>query len=310
MSGSAAFWRALASLGVALGFGEQRWGGREGSPPPSGCAARRGRSHRTARPVVPGAAIHSERKLSAESPERRVGDRPVAKCLRVTTPGSSCHSAVLVSNLPLQQGEPNGPGVIECLRFAEVFGLAAFVTDSISPDAVVLGASSALASLVGRAADELVELRVGDLLPARTFSLGRFELEEAELRHADGRGVPVFVKAQPLRETSALYVGLVFVRPTTQRSLLALARQLVHEVSNPLTSLVCRLDLVGRQLLLREPDRNDELTTHLATAQDGAERVIALVRQFADSLHRVPDRSVSPPPGTAPPDSRRRSKRT
>lgn len=222
-----------------------------------------------------------------------------------------CHSAALVSNLPVQQGDRTDPDLIECLRLAEALRLAAFVADSMSPEAAISGGTSALGALVGKTAGELVGLRLGQLLKSSAVTLAPCDLDEAELCHADGRGVPVLLRIQQLRGEPALWFGLAFARQASGRGVAALARQLVHEVSNPLTSVVCRLELVGRQLpqLVSDRDRGEDLAGHLATAQDGTERVIALIREFADSLDRTPEAPEHTLPGTLPPSSHRRSKR-
>ena len=192
----------------------------------------------------------------------------------------------------MQEGErSDAEELVEFFRFAAVLRLAAFASDAATSHAVISCGTRALAELVGRAPEELVALLVTELVGARNSGLAQLDLVEAELRHVDGRGVPVFLSARQLGGEAALWVWLVFVREPSKRSVAALAQQLVHEVSNPLTSVVCRLDLVVRQLpqVVTDQARGEDLGRHLATAQHGAERVITLVREFADSLANAPE---------------------
>jgi len=203
-----------------------------------------------------------------------------------------CHSAALVSDLPVQQGERNdAEELVEFFRFAAVLRLAAFATDAATSHAVIACGTRALGELVGRAPDELAALQVTDVVGSRNSGLAQCDLVEAELLHLDGRSVPVFLTVRQLGGELAPWVWLAFVREPTKRSVSTLAQQLVHEVSNPLTSVVCRLDLVGRQLpqVVTDQARGEDLGRHLATAQHGAERVITLVREFADSLASAPE---------------------
>lgn len=212
----------------------------------------------------------------------------------------------------MQEGKRRDPAdLVEFFRFVDALRFAAFATDSLAREAVVLAGTQALGDLIERAPDELKSLHLSDLLGQGASGLARSDLSEAELRHADGRGVPVLLTARKLWGESAPWVWLVFACQPAGPRVVALARQLVHEVSNPLTSVVCRLDLVGRQLpqLVLDQGRGEDLGRHLATAQDGAERVITLVREFAVSLDRTPEGREPAPSGTLPPSSHRRSKR-
>jgi len=181
--------------------------------------------------------------------------------------------------------------LVEFLGFAETLRLAVFATDSLTSGASVLRGSEALAELVGRAKRELQELSLAELTAPCSVRLASCDLAEAELRHANGSAVPVLLTVRPLGGEIARWIWLAFAREPARRGMIVLAQQLVHEVSNPLTSVVCRLDLVARQLprLVSDQERSEDLGRHLATAQHGAERVITLVREFADSLERAPD---------------------
>lgn len=212
----------------------------------------------------------------------------------------------------MQGGKPSGSAdLIEFFRFAEVLRFAAFATDSLAGEAFVLGATQALGDLLQRTPDELTALRLGDLVEMGSGGRARSDLTPVELRHADGRSVPVLVTARRLSGESAPWIWFVFACEPPGRRVVALARQLVHEVSNPLTSVVCRLELVARQFsqLVPESGASEDLGRHLATAQEGAERVISLVRQFADSLDDAPEGCTPALRATLPPSSHRRSKR-
>lgn len=182
----------------------------------------------------------------------------------------------------------------EFFGFAETLRLAVFATDSLTSEAVVVRGSEALAELIGRAKSEIGALSVAELMGPCSVRLASRDLADAELRHASGHGVPVFLTVRQLGGEVERWIWLVFGREPARRSVVVLAQQLVHEVSNPLTSVVCRLDLVARQLprLVSDHERSEDLGRHLATAQHGAERVITLVREFADSLERAPDISA------------------
>ena len=188
-----------------------------------------------------------------------------------------------------EQGEPHE--LVEFFAFAESLRLCAFATNSLTSEAVVLRGSGALAELVGRAKQEFRALSLTELMGPCSTRLGNRELAEAELRHANGRGVPVSLTVRQVGGEVARWLWLAFAREPSRRGVVVLAQQLVHEVSNPLTSVVCRLDLVARQLpgLVSDHERSEDLSRHLATAQHGVERVITLVREFADSLERAPD---------------------
>ena len=191
-----------------------------------------------------------------------------------------------------QLGEPCEPSeLVEFFRFAETLRLAVFATDSLTSEAVVLRGSEALAELVGRAKGEVAARSLAELMGPCSVRLASRDLAEAELRHASGHGVPVLLTVRQLGGDVARWIWLAFAREPARRGVVVLAQQLVHEVSNPLTSVVCRLDLVARQLprLVSDHERSEDLGRHLATAQHGAERVITLVREFADSLERAPD---------------------
>jgi len=193
---------------------------------------------------------------------------------------------------PVQHGEHCEPRELtEFFGFAESLRLAAFATDALSSEAVILRGSEALAELVGRSKVELPALSFAELIGPCSVRLASRELAEAELHHANGSSVSVLLTVRQLGGEVARWIWLAFAHEPSRRGVVVLAQQLVHEVSNPLTSVVCRLDLVARQLprLVSDPERSEDLGRHLATAQHGAERVITLVREFADSLERAPD---------------------
>jgi len=227
----------------------------------------------------------------------------------------------------MQQGESSEPAELaEFFGFAEALRLAVFATNSREHEAVIVRATHAFGELVGMRPEEFRAMRLADLLSSGTLGFGRADLVDTELRHVDGRAVAVCFTRRQLGIERPRWIWLVFPREPSRQSVAALAQQLVHEVSNPLTSVVCRLDLVSRQLpqVILDQGRGEDLGRHLASAQQGAERVITLVREFADSLNRTPGvaepadtvdvpsnahASLAPDSGTLPPSSHCRSKR-
>lgn len=187
------------------------------------------------------------------------------------------------------QGEPKDLELVEFFRSAEALSFAVFATNLPSSEARVVAATTALGALLGRAPAEFTTLHLVDLMGSDRHGHPRAGLIEAELQHAHGHGVPVLVTVRKLDSAHPTWIWLAFPREPSTRSMANLARELVHEVNNPLTSVVCRLDLVGRQLadLIGDPERSEELGRHVAAAQHGAARVIALVRDFAESVQRA-----------------------
>jgi len=201
-----------------------------------------------------------------------------------------------VSDLPVPQGEPRDLELVECFRVAEALSLAVFATDSASSAALVVSATTALGAILGRMPAQFTLLHLDDLMGSDLCAHPQSGLVETELQHAQGHSVPVLVTVRKLDSERPIWIWLVFPREPSKRNMANLARELVHEVNNPLTSVVCRLDLVGRQLKdsIGDPDRSDEsrqvaedLGRHVAAAQHGAARVIALVREFAESVQHT-----------------------
>src|SRR6187399_490720 len=187
------------------------------------------------------------------------------------------------------QGEPRDLELVECFRVAEALSFAVFATDSPSSAALVVAATTALGVLLGRAPAQFTALHLDDVMGSDLRAHPQSGLVETELQHAKGHSVPVLVTVRKLGSERPIWIWCVFPREPNKRNMANLARELVHEVNNPLTSVVCRLDLVGRQLqdLIGDPDRSEELGRHVAAAQHGAARVIALVREFAESLQHT-----------------------
>lgn len=114
----------------------------------------------------------------------------------------------------------------------------------------------------------------------------RGDLTAVELVAATGHKVPVLLGTRRLAGPDESWLWLVFRPEPTRKDAALLAQQLVHEVNNPITGVICKLDLVQRRLgeLIGHDERRAEIVRHLDTAQRGTARVIALVREFADSL--------------------------
>jgi len=75
-----------------------------------------------------------------------------------------------------------------------------------------------------------------------------------------------------------------------------LVRQLAHELNNPLTSVLWKLELLSRQLPLAGKDakRLAELGRHVDEAHQGTRRVVELLKEFAESVQpwRLPTEHV------------------
>lgn len=191
-----------------------------------------------------------------------------------------------MNDLPASQGErDSGRELVACFRLAETLDLAVFATRSQAGDARLLRVSEAFLELVGATRAHWLATPLSQLLGGAAL-VQRGELTSVELVAAAGHKVPVLLGTRRLPGPHECWLWLVFRPEPAHQDAALLARQLVHEVNNPITAVICKLDLVQRQLegLTTDAERVGEISRHLDEAQRGTARVITLVREFADSL--------------------------
>ena len=174
--------------------------------------------------------------------------------------------------------------------------------------AAMLGYDSP-SELIGRAAISLVApADRGEVTQAiaRTRGTGSSALKQARLLRRDGTTI-VVESDGALLEIDGLPSSVVFARDTTERtemfariavadrmvSVGTLAAGVAHEINNPLTYTMSNLAILARELPALLPGAPVDVAQLLREAQDGAERVSAIVRELR-SLSRVDDETLGP----------------
>jgi signal transduction histidine kinase len=192
-----------------------------------------------------------------------------------------------VNDLPAPVGGQDGGNAIQAFgRMANEFGLAGLVTAGTTESAPVVFMSSALAAWLGRDAASVAGISLASVLGEYTESSKGTHLCHARLKHALGHRLPVLISRNPFKEAEGSFAWICFEAQPEPKKLASLAQQLAHELNNPLTSVLWKLDLVGRQLptVINEPTRIAELISCLEEAHFGTSRAVDLVREFAKSV--------------------------
>lgn len=167
--------------------------------------------------------------------------------------------------------------------------LSACVSVGEDEQAPVLFLSAALARQLGRSRQDAKQLVLADVVGVVEKTRVAGALLQAELRHANGYRLPVLLSHRRLGRLSA---WLSFDAPPFGTKVAVRTRQLAHELNNPLTSVMWKLDLLARQLplLQKDPARAADLGRTVAEARYGVSRAAGLVREFAESVQCWVDR--------------------
>ena len=153
-------------------------------------------------------------------------------------------------------------------------------------------ANPAAIALLGYSRDELLQLRVDDIVTREPdwtqAEYDRFATEgvwqgELELRRKDGKIVPVEARATIVQlSTGPLYLSAV--RDISDRAQLARLQRdflamVTHDVRTPLTSIKGRL-----QLLLRHTNLDERARLHVRSALEQVEKTGFLINDLADLI--------------------------
>jgi signal transduction histidine kinase len=144
-----------------------------------------------------------------------------------------------------------------------------------------------LLELLGNTGELQRCMTLGELLRKAPAASEPLTLTQTRLKRAGGVERSVLVSQRPLEAPKGAVLWLAFETQASRTKSVAWMRQLAHELNNPLTSVLWKLDLVARQLprVASEPSRLAELSRHLDEAHFGTSRAVELVREFTRSVH-------------------------
>ncbi len=199
-----------------------------------------------------------------------------------------------MNDLPASLGGENERELLASFgRVLDALGLVALVSAGSRADAALLFVSSALSKWLGRESplSESGASTLGDVLSCSEAGDHGARLVRAELQHVGGHRFPVLVSARNL-SSRGWVIWLIFEAEAERTKLRTLGRQLAHELNNPLTIVLWKLDLVARQLpqAAKVPGRIAELSRHLDEARYGTSRAVDLVGEFAETMQCRVDR--------------------
>ena len=186
-----------------------------------------------------------------------------------------------MTDLPATRGERQGRFLGSFDDAAAQLTLMALVTDGSQLDSPVVFCSATLIAALGT--DPAVQgSTLRDVVGAGSVSASG--VITTDFGHSTDAAPVTFVR-QRLRQPG-LFAWVVCEAQAPNAKTETLVRQLAHELNNPLTSVLWKLDLLARQLPRAQHDagRVAELCRHVDEAHQGTKRVVELVKEFTDSL--------------------------
>lgn len=182
---------------------------------------------------------------------------------------------------------------------------------TMTPEGIILRANDAFVSLLfsepvnlsGRTISEVVELRHGDLTPfvERIAQSGGSEYPQlaADLRHANGRFVPVLISATPMlaedgtvTELLLVFSDLTMIREV-ERMREDLFQSIVHELRTPLATILMYARLL-REGKAQQPEKAERFLGVIERESDRLQRMVRQMLEVARLESREGQRGPQP----------------